>query len=274
MPRPAEIASVPAMLAMRRPIALFADIDGTLLHLASHPDAVVVDDALRQLLDGLDARLGGAFALVSGRTLADIDRLFAPRRFAAAGLHGLEWRLKGAGDAMLLPMPRELRSLSVEIASRLAVFPGVLIERKGPAVALHYRRAPEAEAHVYLAAQEALATLGTGYRLLEGHAVVELLPADASKGAALRHFMAAAPFAGRVPVFIGDDVTDESGFAAANELGGLSVRVGPVIPTAARLGLPDVAATRAWLSSIAEGGLAESGADDGSHEDGQLQRPL
>lgn len=251
VPRPADQAPLPGAAALRRPIALFADIDGTLLDLAPHPDAVMVDDDLRQLLDGLDGCLGGAFALVSGRTLADIDRLFAPRRFAAAGLHGLEWRLKGNADAALLAMSREMRSLSAEMASRLAVFPGVLIERKGPAVALHYRRAPEAEAHVYLAAQEALAALGPGYRLMEGHAVVELLPAQASKGGAIRHFMVAAPYAGRVPVFIGDDVTDESGFAAVNELGGVSVRVGASGPTAARSGLADVAATRAWLAGIA-----------------------
>jgi trehalose 6-phosphate phosphatase len=256
MAQSADITPIAAVVPAQRPIALFADIDGTLLNLAPHPDAVVVDDDLRQLLDGLDTRLRGAFALVSGRTLADIDRLFAPRRFAAAGLHGLEWRLKGAGDATLLAMPRELRNLSVDIANRLSVFPGVLIERKGPAMALHYRRAPEAEAHVYLAAQDALKTLGSGYRLLEGHAVVELIPANANKGGAIRHFMAAEPFAGRVPVFIGDDVTDESGFAAVNELGGLSVRVGPTIPTAASAGLPDVAATRAWLADVANGNRA------------------
>ena len=251
MLQPADSAPDPVVATALPPVALFLDIDGTLLHLAPHPDAVVVDDDLRHLLDGLDRRLGGAFALVSGRALADIDRLFAPRRFAAAGLHGLEWRLKGAGDAVLLAMPRELRTQSVEIANRLAAFHGVLIERKGPAVAVHYRRAPEAEAHVYLAAQEALAALGPGYRLLEGHAVVELIPASASKGGAVRHFMAAAPFMGRQPVFVGDDVTDESAFAVVNELGGLSVRVGPEIPTAAQKRLADVAAVRSWLAEIA-----------------------
>jgi trehalose 6-phosphate phosphatase len=252
MPLPPEIQASVALLSAE-PVALFLDIDGTLLDLAPHPDAVVVDDEVRGLLDRLQTRLGGAMALVSGRTLAGIDRLFAPRRYAAAGLHGLEWRQSGSADAVLQPMPRELRTLSVALGHRLARFPGVLLEPKGPALALHFRRAPEAEAEIYLAAKDALAALGPGYRLLEGHCVVELLPSAASKGDAVRRFMAAPPFAGRRPVFVGDDVTDEHGFAAVNDLGGLSVRVGPAAPTAARLALGDVGSLRRWLSSIGAG---------------------
>jgi trehalose 6-phosphate phosphatase len=249
MLRPQEAS--PPTVAWPDTAALFLDIDGTLLDLAPHPDAVVVDDDVRGLLDALQGAHDGAMALVSGRTLADIDRLFAPRRFAAAGLHGLEWRQAATANAVLLPTPRGLRTLSVELADRLARFPGVLLERKGPALALHFRRAPEAEAAVCLAARDALARLGSGYRLLEGHCVVELLPAAANKGAAVQRFMAAPPFAGRRPVFIGDDITDESGFAAVNTLGGFSVRVGKSAPTAARFTVGTVAAARHWLAGLA-----------------------
>jgi trehalose 6-phosphate phosphatase len=244
------------------PVALFLDIDGTLLELAPHPDAVVVGDEVRGLLDGVHDALNGAMALVSGRTLADIDRLFAPRRFAAAGLHGLEWRQSGTADAMLQPTPRLLRTLSVALAERLARFPGVLLERKGPALALHFRRAPEAEAEIYLAARDALAELGPGYRMMEGHSVVELIPNAADKGDAVHRFMVAPPFAGRRPVFVGDDVTDEHGFAAVNALNGLSVRVGPPSPTAAQLTLGNVSAVRRWLGGILPPARAPGG-DDG-----------
>ncbi len=228
------------------PWALFLDVDGTLLELAEHPDAVVVEPALPALLERLRAALDGALALVSGRTLEALDRLFAPYRFPAAGSHGAEWRLAGAvaaasADATLVPAAAWLEAF-------VAATPGTLLERKGHALALHYRGAPQAADAAHAAALAALARLGSGYRLLAGKAVYELLPSGVDKGRAIERFLAHPPFAGRRPVFVGDDLTDEAGFAAVNRLGGYSVRVGLPLPGgAAHAHLLSPAAVRVWL---------------------------
>lgn len=241
-PRPATATSAEGW-------ALFLDVDGTLLELAPHPDAVIADSDLLALLDLLRTRLSGALALVSGRPIAGIDRLFGPRRFAAAGLHGVEWRMAD-GVVTRRAAGADLTAVATTLELRLGAIAGVLLEPKGPTLAVHYRMAPAAEALVRRAAREALAGLGGAYRLLEGHMVVELVPLAAGKGGAIDAFMALPPFAGRRPVFLGDDVTDESGFAAVNARDGLSIRVGPPAPTAARHALPDPAVARAWLTTL------------------------
>lgn len=232
--------------------ALFLDVDGCLLDLAAAPDAVTVPAALPAALATLARRLQGALALVSGRPIAGIDALFAPLRLPAAGLHGLELR---SGDR-LRPAPAAPAALAGirDEASMLARrYPGVIVEDKGAALGLHWRAAPPARTALRAFAEAALPRL-PGYRLQHGDQVVELRPAAGDKGSAIAALLEAPPFRGRVPVFAGDDQTDESGFAVVNARGGLSVLVGAREPSAAHYALRDPAAVRAWLRRAGAGG--------------------
>lgn len=231
-------------------IAIFVDVDGTLVDIASRPDAVVVDASLPSTLARLKQRLGGALAPVSGRALRDIDALLGLDG-AAAGLHGAE--LRGPhGAALATPILAEglgaARACAVEAAATIA---GVLVEDKGGAIALHYRAAPDAELDVRRAATAMLDAAGDGYALLHGKCVIELKPANADKGAALAALMRIAPFAGRTPWMIGDDATDEDAFAEVNAERGVSIVVGARRPTVARYALAGPAAARAWLAALA-----------------------
>lgn len=230
-------------------LALFLDIDGTLLELAPRPEGVVVPSGLPQCLRVLAQALGGALALVSGRPLAGIDRLFPPE-LDAVGTHGAEWRLGGQGGEITSvagPSPAEVLATLKESARRL---PGIWVEPKPLGFAIHYRQAPELAALTRRLGEEALASLGPDYRLQAGKEVVEILPALASKGAAIRRFLDRPPYAGRTPVFAGDDLTDEDGFAVVNELGGISIRVGMGDGTQARYRLATPAALRDWLGRL------------------------
>jgi trehalose 6-phosphate phosphatase len=230
--------------------AVFLDIDGTLLDLAPAPDAVHVDPALATLLPKVRSSLGGALALITGRSITDVDRLFPGLRMAVAGQHGCERRdsvgtlhLHAPGTATL----ETLRKLFTEFAR---THEGLLLEDKGATLALHYRRAPQLAAHVHKTLHEHVAASGVKtYRLQPGKMLLELRPDNRDKGTAIRDFMAERPFKGRCPVFIGDDLTDEHGFALINEIGGWSVKVGPG-GTCARYRLPDVGAVRAWLAAL------------------------
>lgn len=232
--------------------ALFLDVDGCLLDITDTPDAVVVPDGLRETLEVLRSRLDGALALVSGRNIATLDALFAPSRFNAVGLHGVECR-NDAGELHAAQSPPQLAGIR-KAASRLAaVYDGVVVEDKDPALALHWRRAPEAEPALQAFATHSVEQL-PGYRLQHGKQVVELYPGGAGdegadKGRAIAQLLQAPPFEGRLPVFAGDDLTDESGFEVVNAHGGLSVLVGQRTPSAARFGLRDPATVRAWLGA-------------------------
>lgn len=227
--------------------ALFLDVDGCLLDIAERPDAVHVSPRLRAVLQSLAERLDGALALVSGRPLAGLDVLFAPQRFSGAGLHGLERR---NGDACS-PAPGKPAALDAvrEAAQGVAArFPGALVEDKGVALGLHWRGAPEAMEALRAFAEAALPRL-PGYRLQPGHQVVELRPAAGDKGRAIEAMLDEPPFRGRVPVFAGDDVTDESGFAVVNAREGISVLVGDREPSAAHYALRSPEAVRRWLGA-------------------------
>ena len=226
--------------------ALFLDVDGCLLELAEAPDEVTVPAPLPALLDQLAQRLDGALALVSGRALASLDTLFAPLQLTAAGLHGLERR---SAVATISSPPRSPALAAVHEEARVLAdgFPGALVEDKGAALGLHWRRAPHAADTLRSFAEAALPRL-PGYRLQHGDHVVELRPAEGDKGSAIRALLDEPPFRGRVPVFAGDDITDESGFAVVNALGGVSVLVGDRAPSAAHFGLRDPAEVRAWLA--------------------------
>ncbi|MBJ6980201.1 trehalose-phosphatase [Luteimonas sp. MC1895] len=251
--------AVPTLLPPPPPIddscALFLDVDGTLLDFAPRPDDVEVPDRLREALAALQQRLDGAVALVSGRSLAMLDTLLAPPRLPASGLHGLERRHgRRLQRAPRAPAALDLvRSEAVRLAAR---HPGAVVEDKGSAVALHWRAAgPHAGAELQAFARAALPRL-PGYRLQPGKAVIELRPADtrglrADKGAAILAFMLEAPFAGRRPVFAGDDVTDEAGFAAVNAHDGISVLVGPPRASAAHFALSGTADVHAWIGVAA-----------------------
>ncbi len=225
--------------------ALFLDVDGCLLDFSDTPDGVIVPPSLPARLDALAQRLGGALALVSGRTLAGLDRLFAPLRLPAAGLHGLERRHDGihvASPAAPVALA-EVRDEALRLADR---YPGAVIEDKGAAIALHWRTAPQAATDFSAFAANALRRL-PGYRLQHGNHVVELRLDSADKGDAIAAFLDEAPFRDRLPVFAGDDLTDEHGFDVVNARGGVSVLVGAREPSTARWHLRDPAAVHEWL---------------------------
>lgn len=228
--------------------ALFLDVDGTLVDLQEDPAAVYADDALIGLLQSAAKGLGGALALVSGRSLAEIDRMFAPASFPAAGAHGSELRINGApltaGDVPAMP-----ESIRRDIEDFVGSHEGLLLEHKSNGFSVHYRRAPAMEQIARDNVTALLDLLGEDFRLIEGKMVLEIAPRSHSKGEAVRTLLAHEPFRDRRPVFIGDDVTDEDGFLAANALDGLSVRVGDNRVSAADFSLPDVAAVRQWLSA-------------------------
>jgi trehalose 6-phosphate phosphatase len=205
--------------------ALFLDIDGCLLDLAATPDSIEVPATLPADIDRLSSRLGGALALVTGRALLYADNLFKPFHFPIAGLHGAEMR--GPDGAMMFAnASAEFRALKSALVHETENMPGVLIEDKGAAVAAHYRLAPQFEA-VLEARMKAFAhAAGPGWALQLGKMVFEIRPARASKGDALERFLREPPFLDRLPLAIGDDLTDESMFAVANARGGHSIRVG------------------------------------------------
>ena len=226
--------------------ALFLDIDGTLLDYAEHPEAVVVAPELRTLLEGLERKLDGAVAFVTGRSVETVDRLFAPLRLPAAGIFGLEHRLRPDGPIEPIGEQADLEALADEL-EREFEGQGVYIERKGPVLGVHTRAAPQLLARATELVEQALRELPKGYGMLHGNIGFELKPLEAVKGGAIRRFMTEKPFAGRRPAFLGDDTSDEHGFEAVNEAGGLSVRVRPKGPTVATATLADVPETIAWL---------------------------
>ncbi|HEX4942994.1 MAG TPA: trehalose-phosphatase [Usitatibacteraceae bacterium] len=236
--------------------AMFLDIDGTLVHYADRPDAVHIDHALCALLERLRDVAGGALALISGRSIADIDALFAPLRFAAAGQHGAERRSADGAMHYHLPLAPRLNAQAA-ILRRLALeHPGLLLEEKGVSLALHYRGDPSAAALVEREARRVADALGDDFELQSGKHVCEVKPSGKNKGTAIAEFMAEVPFTGRPPVFVGDDLTDELGFELVNRIGGHSVKVGPG-PTRAHWRLGNADEVRLWLSDFAAPGRAQ-----------------
>jgi trehalose 6-phosphate phosphatase len=231
--------------------AFFLDIDGTLLEFAARPREVRVSAELLELLGRLHAATGGAVALISGRSVEDIDHLFAPLTFPAAGQHGTERRAADGTVSRHMPPLDGLGRAAADIVRLTAAHSGLVFENKGMTLALHYRLAPALRA---LAEREmrAIATaLGDAFELQTGKFVVEIKPGGKDKGSAIGEFAAEAPFAGKLPVFVGDDLTDEPGFEVVNRAGGHSVKVGPGI-TRARWHLFDAAAVRGWLAGFVE----------------------
>jgi trehalose 6-phosphate phosphatase len=226
--------------------ALFLDIDGTLLHIAETPQGVRVDPDLCGLMSRLFEASQGALALISGRTIAEIDRIFTPMRFPAGGQHGLERRDSTGGMHRDPLSHEELTLVRIRLAALQRDCPGLMMEDKGQTLAIHFRQAPEFAKVAEQAVYDALVHLGYGWTVQPGKMVFEIKPTGKDKGSTITEFMAEPPFRGRTPVFIGDDATDEYGFAVVNGLGGVSVKVGGGA-TAARWQISNVEAVRSWL---------------------------
>lgn len=228
--------------------SLFLDFDGTLVDLAETPQAIIVPPDLDPLLRRLYECLEGRLAIISGRSIADLEAHLDLPAIALSGSHGLELRLRD-GTALPLSLPAGLARVRDEVDRFAAGVAGLVVEHKPVGVALHFRRNPgEADAVCHF--MTALAER-SGFSLQFGKMVAELRPLGADKGDALRAFMAEPEFAGTRPVFVGDDLTDEHAFEAALEMGGAGILVGPSRATAARWRLENVPAVAAWLDEAA-----------------------
>jgi trehalose 6-phosphate phosphatase len=226
--------------------ALFLDFDGTMVDIAPAPDAVHVPQPLIATLQAVAAYLGGAVAVISGRPIAQIDEFLQPMVLPVAGVHGAERRQAGGTVDLLNTHPLD----EVEAAARglAARHPALLVECKRGSVALHYRQAPELE-DLCLRAMKQAVDQSPGLTLLHGKMVVEAKPGGASKGRAIEAYLHEAPFSGRLPVFIGDDVTDEVGFSTVQRLGGMGIKVGAG-PSVAWQRLADPLALRQQLEAV------------------------
>ena len=231
------------------PIAVFTDFDGTLVEIADAPDGVSVADELRDRLTQTIDACDQAFAVITGREIDDVDRYLAPLHLPIAGAHGAQRR---RADGTLEGPDRAIVEAARQIAETITPLArshnGLVVEAKHGAVALHYRLAP-ALAEACRFAMEQAVKAHEGFRLMAGKMVYEARPIGTDKGTALRAFMDEKPFAGRVPIFVGDDVTDEDGFRAAQDLGGVGIKIGEG-DTIARLRVADVAAAHNLISIL------------------------
>ena len=228
--------------------ALFLDVDGTILHLKETPDGVEASAHLLDIMEAISSCLNGAVALVSGRSIDDLDRIFLPHKLPTAGLHGLE-RRDAVGLITKFPEPQALEALRGPLNGLSGIADGVLVEDKSRALAIHYRQAPDKAAEIQSLVEELVQPLAHELHVIHGKMVTEIKPWRADKGSAIGDFMNETPFKGRVPVFIGDDTTDEDGFAFVNQMNGYSVRVGDGVETAARYSIETVDEVIAWLES-------------------------
>lgn len=227
-------------------VAFFLDVDGTLLGFKDRPQDVIADDDLRRLLSTLQTAAGGAVALVSGRTIADLDRIMFPLRLLAAGTHGAE--IRGSDGRIRSAGGEALAALRPAFEAFIAERPGLLLEDKGAAFAIHYRLAPQRHDEVIAFVMHQ--TQSQDLMVQEGKMVAEVKTSHSSKGSAITSMMGEPPFAGRTPLFVGDDLTDEHGFAIVNKLNGVSIRVSLGEATVAHHRLADVDAVRRFLSRI------------------------
>jgi trehalose 6-phosphate phosphatase len=216
--------TVERLIADGEPVALFLDVDGTLLDVALTPSTVHVPPYLPELLDEIAERLDGALAIVTGRPLEEVDGLLHPSKFVAAGVHGGQMRLsvKGKIETLTPGLNPELTRDLKKIAEDL---PGVVYEDKGSGIALHYRLAPELRSSLLMLLNTLVPKYPNEFRIVEGRKVVEVLPVGFSKGRALRILATLPAFANRIPVMVGDDIADVDAFQAAEDLGGFGLKV-------------------------------------------------
>jgi len=248
----------PSLIPNLHECAILLDVDGTILDMASTPQEVWVPPSLRHDMTRLSELTGGAVALVSGRSLNDLDLLFSPLQLPAVGGHGAEFRPFCGGELDLsrtVPLDVKLKRKFAAVAE---IGPGIVIEDKGYSIALHYRLAPALEAAV----KEAVARIcaenpSAPIEVLRGKSVLEIKQVGFNKGTGVRELMRYPPFTGRHPIFIGDDVTDESVFAIIAEFDGLAFSVGRMVASVnGHFDKP--AAVRGWLTRIADEGESPS----------------
>ncbi|WP_174511492.1 trehalose-phosphatase [Methylocella tundrae] len=236
-----------ARLAPPRTSAYFLDVDGTLLEIRPRPEDVAADAFLRTLLQDVAGRAGAALALVSGRKIDDLDRIFEPLVLPAAGLHGAEIRF--VDGSRIFAHSGVMDAARPKLRAFAELHPGLRLEDKGATLALHFRQRPELADEV-LTMLESVAD-SPGLAVQPGKMVAELKQSDHTKATAVEALLASAPFAGRTPVFIGDDLTDESGFVFVNARGGISIRVGAArTMTAAQFRVGEPAELRAELEAL------------------------
>lgn len=247
-PQPHAVAPDPGSISLQQ-ISLFLDVDGTLVDLQPSPHDVHIDGELMALLQELNTLSGGALALISGRPIAQLTSLFAPLRMPMAGIHGLE-RLSAQG-VMHRPtiFGERLDALRVALAQLVEQNPGLLLEDKGAAIALHFRLAPWAARQAAETMHHAVRGLGREFEVLEGNCVLEIKPSTHNKATAIEAFMQESPFSGRMPIYIGDDRTDFDGFGAVRRHDGIDIGVGETVPARWRLDNPG--AVRSWLLQLA-----------------------
>jgi trehalose 6-phosphate phosphatase len=235
------------------PLALFLDVDGTLLDLAARPDDVVTPAGLVTTLARAERKLAGALALVSGRSIDDVDRLFAPLRLRASGVHGAEIRLDP--DAPTTPTAAADLPQSLLAALRRAVepFPGVFVENKRFSFTVHYRLAPSAGLPLHNIVKQLVDSLPIAVDIMDAHYAIEIKSPCFDKGGAIAAFLSTSTFRGRTPIFVGDDTTDESGFALVTARRGFAYSVGRPRPGAIGA-FSEPGAVREWLATFAARG--------------------
>ncbi|TLX54722.1 trehalose-phosphatase [Stutzerimonas nosocomialis] len=247
--------------------AFFLDVDGTLAEIQPRPELVFIPPPTLRAIEQMQV-LGVPVAVVSGRRIEELDRLLSPLRLPAAGVHGAERRgIDGTLHHLKLDT-QALARIEQELTAACRSYPGLMLENKGVAFALHYRQAPELEPQVRELAEDFARRHADVLSLQPGKCVFELKPKGASKGEVIRDMMREPPFQGRVPVFVGDDLTDEAGFAVVDELGGYTFKVGTG-ETLARRRLDSVAAVSLWLSELLSVAQAPGAVSSNNKSEGQ-----
>ncbi|KKC37455.1 hypothetical protein WH87_13115 [Devosia epidermidihirudinis] len=232
-------------------LAIFTDFDGTLVDLADAPDQIDVPESLAAQLERAIRDLDSAFAVITGREIADIDRYLAPLHLPIAGAHGTQRRrADGVIEEVDMAHVVAAEEIAHSIAPLIEANPGLVLEAKEGSVALHYRQSPELETAARIAMEDAVNGV-TDFTIVPGKMVFEARARGISKGTALRAFMREEPFLGRTPIFIGDDITDEDGFIAAQELGGVGIKLGEG-ETAARMRIADVHSVHALIQGLGD----------------------
>jgi trehalose 6-phosphate phosphatase len=224
---------------------IFLDFDGTLVEIADRPDDVRVDASILRFVERLRGKMGGALALITGRDIDVVDRLLHPHVLPVAGVHGLQRR--DAAGQLHSPVidQRIVEAIATDVETTFNEEPGVIIEKKTGAVALHYRLRPDFETRC-VALAEKIVSDRPELHLIKGKMVCEIRIDGNDKAAVIEAFLAERPFRGRKPIFAGDDTTDESGFAAVNARGGVSIKIGGS-PTSARFRAASVIELRNWF---------------------------